>query len=118
MPSTLIWAIYGIPSAAALVACFGMGLHWREDEHFPLRQISVFLATAAALTGIGALYYVASVGPIPSNNRIVESLGLLFSASGIVMGLKTLRPIRWFSSLSTVVCGWMFLLFFLAASTI
>jgi TRAP-type C4-dicarboxylate transport system permease small subunit len=117
MSSTVAWTIYGIPSAAALAACFGMCFHWRDDAHFPLRQIAVLLAAATAMIAIGGLFYVAWVGPIPSNNRIVESLGLLFSISGIVLGLKTLRPTRWYSVLALVVCGWLCVLFFLAASS-
>jgi hypothetical protein len=115
MSSTISWTIYGVPSAGALAACFGMCFHWRDDEHFPIRQIAVLFATAAAFVGIGGLSYVASVGPIPSNNRIVESLGLLFSILGIVLGLKTSRPPRWFSTLALVACCCLCVVFFLAA---
>jgi TRAP-type C4-dicarboxylate transport system permease small subunit len=92
-----------------------MFFHWRDDEHFPIRPIAVLLTTAAALVGIGSMSYVALVGPIPSNNRMVESLDLLFSIFGIVLGLKTLRPSRWFSTLALVACCCLCVLFFLAA---
>lgn len=117
MTSNVSWVIFGIPLAGALVACFGMCFHWRDEDHFPFRPIAVFLAAAAASFAFGAVWYVAFIGPISSKITIVEDLGLLLSISGVVLGLKSFRPPQWFSVLALVVCAWMCVLFFLEVST-
>jgi hypothetical protein len=118
MSSAIPWGEYAIPLAGAVAACFGMCFHWRDDEHFPLRPIAVLLAILSASMAFGALWYAAFVRPIPLKVTVIEDFGLFFSIFGVALGLKTVRPARWFSVLALLVCGWMCVLFFLEVSTI
>ena len=111
------WAAFGIPFAATIISCFGLGYHWRLHERFPIRPIGIALAVASTSLACGALWYVERGAAIPVDDRRVEVLGLALSIIGVVAGVNSFRPARWYSVLALGISCWMLCLYFLMMST-
>jgi len=111
------WILFGMPLAAVILAWVGLCTHWASEHHRITKVSAISLTTAATLLACSALAYVQFVRPIASRDYRVETWGLLLSFLGTILGFITLRSPRWFSSLALGASAWMFVLFFLAAST-
>lgn len=119
MRFVVAWILFVTPLAAVVFAWAGLCAHWSTERHRVSKVAAILLPTAAALLACGALAYVQLVRPIASRDYSVEEWGSLLSLSGTILGLVVaLRFPRWFSSLALGASAWMFVLFFLAASTI
>jgi uncharacterized membrane protein YidH (DUF202 family) len=117
MRFAIAWILFGMPLAAVVFSWIGLCAHWNTEHHRFTRVSGILLPTAAALLACGALAYVQLVRPIASRDYRVEGWGLVLSFLGSILGFATLRFPRWFSSLALGASAWMFVLFFLAAST-
>jgi hypothetical protein len=105
------------PFVLAAASCAGLVWGWQNAPHRTNKLFAVGSATAAALCGCGSLVYREVAGPLPPFDYSVEGFGLLLSLSAVVVGLVALRSPQWFSALALVASGWLFVLFFMMAST-
>lgn len=115
----IVWIALGLPLVAIVAGWVGLRSRWRFETHHFRALAALLMATAPVALGIGALAYVSFVTPIPPSSFLLERLGLLVSAGGIVAASSSTRcALRWISILTGLISTYMFLFYFLVSSTI
>lgn len=113
------WIVFGVPLVAILGGWVVLCSRWRLESNHLRALAAMLMATAPVVLGSCALAYVSFVRPIPRSNYDVERTGLLLSAIavGTAVSSKWCTQ-RWISILTGSISIFMFLLYFLMASTI
>jgi hypothetical protein len=113
------WIILGVPLVASVAGRVMLCSRRRLESHHLRAFTAMTMATAPVALAIGAFAYVSFVRPVPSSNYDVERTGLLLSAIAIATAVSSRWCTQhWISILTGTISLYMFVHFFLAASTI